>query len=241
SPSEWSYFACEPALWIRGKGSVLEIVAGPRGDRGWLDRALKADPGPGLAFDRLTAILDKLHLSASHSSPTTDEHPQFRGGLIGCFSYDLGRQFEDIEESLPSDPSWDFHLGLYDEVLAFRAETGEAIYHRLPGGGSSLLEALSEEARAQTDVPAGRRFNRHAGCDSEPTPELDESAHREYVETIRSHIRNGDVYQVNLTFRFSAPCSDPDAPLASFVRLRTANPSPFGAYLNLPDCSIVSA
>jgi len=243
SPSEWSYFACDPALWIRGSGSILEIVPGPCGDRGWLSRTLRADTGPGPSFDRLAAILQKLHVSPPtqdiRSSPGSV--PAFRGGLAGCFSYDLGRQFEDIPDSLPRDQAWDFQLGLYDEVLAFRPDTGETIYYQLPGGGTRLLEALRGKLEREEHCPTSGPLARQAGSDAEPRPELDEATHRDRVETIRRHIRDGDVYQVNLTLRFSAACSDPDAPLASFLRLRRDNPSPFGAYIDLPDGALVSA
>jgi len=240
SPSGWSYFAFEPAVWLRGLGSILDMVPGPKGDRGWLARILRADPGPGPSFDRLAVILQKLHISPS-TNATEQPGPDFQGGLAGCFSYDLGRQFETVPDTLASNQPWDFLLGLYDEVLAFREDTGEAIYYRLPGGDTVLLEALGNEATPQQDRATAQPFNHHAGTDEELRPDLDEDTHRGHVETIREHIRNGDVYQVNLTLRFTAPCSDPDAPLASFLRLRHHNPSPFGAYLDLPDETLVSA
>ena len=28
---DWSYLACEPAVWIRGAGSLLEVLPGPAG------------------------------------------------------------------------------------------------------------------------------------------------------------------------------------------------------------------
>lgn len=188
---------CEPALWLRGVGDRFELLPGPTGERGWMERARALDPGEGLAWERLAAIGRGLR---GHD-----------GGLAGFFSYDLGRRFERVPELLPGELPWDFVLGLYDGASPS------------PGPSPSLCDLLD------------------AGVDGPPRPELDQLAHQRGVARIRALIAAGSVYQANLTFRMRAPCSDPRAPLATFLRLQAENPSPYAAFMDLPGLSLVSA
>lgn len=225
-----SYVAAEPALWLRGRGDVFEVLPGPLGDRGWGDRVRRADPETGGAFDRLQAIARALR-----------RHPQavgvarrFPGGLAGFFSYDLGRRFEDVPdtiESRPGDVPWDFVLGLYDEVLAIDATTGERRVHRLPGHGARVDRATPILPAHPPTVP---------GSASAPVPEMSQEEHAAAVGAIREAIVAGTIYQANLTLRFRAPSTHPDAPLATFLRLQAGNPAPFAAYLDLPGMTVVS-
>ncbi len=226
SSSPASYASCEPAVWLRGAGPILEILPGPAGDRGWLRRVEAADPGPGASFDRLATIARRLRLPLPVPN-VADPAPVFRGGFAGCFSYDLGRRFEDVPARLPSDVPWDFLVGLYDEVAC--VADGALTWTALPG----------VEPRLQ-DLPAAPAIDASAGSDAAPAPELTRAEHGARVEAIREHIAAGTIYQANLTLRFSAPATHPDAPLATFLRLRRDNPSPYGAYLDLPGTTVVS-
>ena len=58
------------------------------------------------------------------------------------------------------------------------------------------------------------------------------------VEKIRDAIAAGDVYQVNLTRRLSAPIDRDSSMLALGERLADGNPAPFAAVIELPDAGI---
>jgi para-aminobenzoate synthetase component 1 len=63
---------------------------------------------------------------------------------------------------------------------------------------------------------------------------LDQPAFEDGVRAIRAAIAAGDVYQVNLTRRLSAPLP-PDADVAALgAALATGNPAPFSAVVRLP-------
>ena len=65
--------------------------------------------------------------------------------------------------------------------------------------------------------------------------------HDDYVRAVRrakEYIAAGDIYQVNLSQRLSAPLTPP--PLDLYRRLRGSNPSPFAAYFETPDGAVVS-
>lgn len=226
-----SYIAAEPAVWLRGRGQVLEILPGPLGDRGWVDRIASADPATGFAFDRLKAIQTRIRV------PGLTElggKGSFRGGLAGFFSYDLGREFESVPTELPtrsSDVPWEFVLGLYDEVLAVDGQTGERRVFRLPGSARRIDLHTPLLPVHLPDAPGAARA---------PEPEMSKEEHTSAVQAIRDHIAAGTIYQANLTLRFRAPSTHPRAPIATFLRLQRANPAPFAAFLDLPGLALVS-
>lgn len=64
------------------------------------------------------------------------------------------------------------------------------------------------------------------------------SEYRRAISRIREHIAAGDTYQVNFTIRLRAFW--PENPFAIFLALYQTQPSPFAAFLNLPDLAVCS-
>jgi para-aminobenzoate synthetase component 1 len=76
---------------------------------------------------------------------------------------------------------------------------------------------------------------------SEPLRLTSNFRRRDYIEAIRrakEYIAAGDIYQVNLSQRLSAPLVT--NPLDLYRRLSRSNPSPFAAYFDTPDGAVVS-
>ena len=70
---------------------------------------------------------------------------------------------------------------------------------------------------------------------------LDEATFCKGVEAIRDAIAAGDVYQVNLTRRLSAPLP-PGADVAALgAALAEGNPAPYSAVVRVPGCEVASA
>src|SRR6266446_486119 len=59
------------------------------------------------------------------------------------------------------------------------------------------------------------------------------------VERAQRYIHAGDIYQVNLSQRLSAPCDVSGWDF--FQRLSAVSPAPFSAYLNCGDFQVVSS
>jgi para-aminobenzoate synthetase component 1 len=74
--------------------------------------------------------------------------------------------------------------------------------------------------------------------DAHWTTSLSRIGFEDRVETIRAHIAAGDVYQVNLTRRLSAPLPEGADIVALGATLTVGNPAPFAALLHLPDPGI---
>jgi para-aminobenzoate synthetase component 1 len=68
---------------------------------------------------------------------------------------------------------------------------------------------------------------------------MDRSRYGRAFDRIRTYIREGDCYQVNLAQRFAAYCSG--NPWSAYQALRTFNPAPFSAFLNTPQVQVLSS
>ncbi len=144
--------------------------------------------------------------------------------LVMCaLSYDLGRRIERI----PSLARDDGHLP------ALWAARYEAAYvwdralsrGRLVATSPDAAEALA--ARLRDPPPADAPL-----VPGEARPEMARADYTLALRRILEHIADGDVYQVNYTLRFSAPCGGLD-PGAFFTRLHARTPAPFAACLRL--------
>jgi len=61
------------------------------------------------------------------------------------------------------------------------------------------------------------------------------------IKQIKSHIRNADVYQVNLTNKFYGEFKEKPDYLNLFLKLISLNPVPFAGYIRIDDLHIISA
>jgi para-aminobenzoate synthetase component 1 len=68
---------------------------------------------------------------------------------------------------------------------------------------------------------------------------MDDAAYARAFARVQDYLVAGDVYQVNLTRRFDAPCDDPASML--YARLRERARAPYGALFTAPGRAIVSA
>ena len=175
--------------------------------------------------DPLETLREQLRL---HAAPTDPRVP-FAGGAIGWLGYELGARLAGISPPISTDqPAPDLALGFYDHALVRNHATGRtwALGKSNPYGCSASLPPLPKSN------PSGY------SC-AEPAPDFPRADYLAAVARIRDYIAAGDVYQVNLTQRFSAP--RPADPFALYQRLRAANPAPFAAYLDLAGHQVLSS
>jgi para-aminobenzoate synthetase component 1 len=72
-----------------------------------------------------------------------------------------------------------------------------------------------------------------------PQSNMSPSLYAKAFDRIKYYLKEGDCYQVNLTQRFSSPCSG--NPWIAYKALRKINAAPFSAYLNFPEVQILSS
>jgi len=143
-------------------------------------------------------------------------------GLYGAFGYDLVTQFEDLQVSRERDPGQrDLVLYLPDRLLVV-ADNGAAQEVSYDfAWGSVRTAGLPRTGAEQPYVPDAAAVER-----SDPP-----ATFRRTVELAIDAFRRGDLFEVVSSQMFTVPC--PSRPSKVFRRLRTHNPAPYGALINL--------
>jgi len=161
-----------------------------------------------------------------------DGAPLDRGAVpwwIGWIAYDAawseaGRLGLRAPARHPRDALPVVCLGRYESLIAVDREAGR---------GWALgpdAEALRERVERASARPACRA---KAGAASVP-PRAD---HRRAIERALDAIAAGEIYQVNLARRWTAPYAG--SPLALWRAMREASPVPLGMYLERPDHAVL--
>lgn len=152
--------------------------------------------------------------------------PPFKGGWVGYFSYDFGRVFEKIPTIAQDDLFLPlFQFTYHDDLWALDRQSNENYRISTP--------------RWADPVPIRFRDTLGIGQDqSRLISTFRRSEYQKAVERCIEYIRAGDVFQINLSQRFSAPLREP--PHQIYLRLHRKSPGWFGAYLGLGNHAIVS-
>ena len=182
---------------------------------------------------------------ADYKSPRFDYLPSFTGGLVGYFSYDyLGYSEPAVRCNVEDNEAFkDVDLMLFDKVIAFdnlrqkiilivnmplnEPETG---YNKAVIELQQLCDLIKNGAKKQE--PAGRLTG-----DAEPL--FDQATYCGMVEQAKHYIREGDIFQIVLSNRLSAPFEG--SLLNTYRILRTINPSPYMFYFSGADVEVAGA
>lgn len=179
---------------------------------------------------------------AEHVSPRSDDLPPFTGGLVGYFSYDYPGYAEpsvrcDVEDT---EDFKDVDLMLFDKVIAFdnlRQVIVLIADMQLAEGETGYNKAALELKHMAELLREGKKIREPAGRLKGPvTPLFDRKRYCDMVERAKAHIREGDIFQIVLSNRLSAPFEG--SLLNAYRVLRTINPSPYMFYLSGTDVEV---
>lgn len=168
----------------------------------------------------------------------------FPGGAVAILPYEAGAALEGGPPASGADASpW---YGLYDTFAVHHGEEVEVVSWGWDGeafdGRAALRRARDLEERLRTGGARADEADGATGAGAAAgellSVSLDEDAHADAVARIREHIRDGDIYQANLTARFSVRTAL--APDALFALLLRDNPAPYAAYVETDDGAVVS-
>lgn len=176
--------------------------------------------------------------------------PNFRGGFVGVFSYELGGAIE----SLPDMPPYRLGEatiaplagGLYSDLLAFNHQTRQCfiLATGLPADGGA---ARRQRAEAQIAKWQALITSADAVDDLPPPPQVTMrsnftgQSYQMAVENIIEHICAGDIFQANLSQSFDGRFLKPYAPFDLYRRLRALSPAPFSGFLQFADWALLSS
>jgi aminodeoxychorismate synthase component I len=243
-----SYVTADPYLIFRSRGDTVDLhwTAAPKGKYG-KRASLKRKP-----------LLKLRELMANYRTTRLDGLPAFTGGAVGFFSYEFVHQFEKLPRNAQDDlgiseacflfvdlvAAFD-HLankawlivnpGAREQEMGFRKPEPDQ-WGRLYDEAVERLKAFAGTLSSAGGRPAAARARTHLRLE----PSLTQDRFESMVRRCKEYIAAGDIYQANLSQRFSVPARSLD-PLRLYEVLREINPSPFAAYAEFGDLTIVSS
>jgi len=235
----------------RGRYSMIgldpDVIFRAVGDAAEINRDALSNPGgfEPCAEPPLAALRELIALSAVPQSP---QLPPMAAGVFGYLGYDMVRQMERLA------PAKDDKIGVPDALLlrptvmvvfdTVRDEISIVTPARprpgVPAGAAyEAAQARLDRIVATLEAPLEHRES----CDDPlllaqaPVSNTSESRFLQMVERAKEYIRAGDIFQVVLSQRFTAPFALPA--FALYRALRRVNPAPFLCFLDFADFQIV--
>jgi len=238
----YSFLGCNPSAILTGDKAQSSYRT--REGR----KTMLVDP-----FSYLRKMMADAHIRK------VDGLPPFIGGAVGYLSYDLVRQFETLPSIAADDLSLpDLQFALFDVIAAVEHQTNRVHLLYCPSGERFLgepREKLYREGLDRLAAFAAQLMGTSPEATPSPTirhvsfhPEQTQAAYMDRVRRCQDYIAAGDIYQANLSHRFTVaindmPESSRDRLMAwqdLYGRLRRVNPSPFSGLLHFDNVALVS-
>ena len=182
---------------------------------------------------------------SGYRSPRIEGLPPVTGGLVGYFSFDyFGYSEESVRNTARDTENFrDVDLMLFNKVIAFdnmRQKIILIVNMRLDEPETNYNKAAWELKQLVSLLRTGEKKNEPGGTLlGEITPLFSKEQFCEMVEKAKHHIREGDIFQIVLSNRLSAPFEG--SLLNTYRLLRTINPSPYMFYLSGTDVEVAGA
>ncbi|MEI7750654.1 MAG: anthranilate synthase component I family protein [Candidatus Omnitrophota bacterium] len=216
----FSYIGMDPELEIRLEEKKL-----------WVDGSMSGKFSSRDFFPVLKKILKKYQASSRRT------HPFFTGGFVGYFGYEAAALCDKIKFRPKSSPAIPHvYLGLFRDVIVYDHQ--RRIYHVVVNAVQrATINAQREKLKAYFEKPAAKA-RQHFKLTKFKT-EMTKERFKGMVRKAKEYIAAGDIYQANLSQRFSFGYRG--SSLELYGKLRAINPSPFSCFLKAGDLEIVSS
>jgi len=226
----YSFLGADPSVIIQGKGKQVSVTRNGETE----ESTVTGDP---------LGVLKNL---LSEYKPVEVEGlPRFFGGAVGYLTYDMIRFFESIETKHPEKEAPDFFFLITDTLLVF-----DNVRHRIKIVSNTLIDhndlkssydravqkidamvdLLNQPLQMTTPLKKGKTL-------SSPTSNITQEHFETSVLKAKEYIEAGDIFQVQISQRFSVPLEAD--PFTVYRALRTINPSPYMFYLGLGETHLV--
>ncbi|MBR4514028.1 MAG: anthranilate synthase component I [Lachnospiraceae bacterium] len=184
-------------------------------------------------------------LLGKYRSVRFDYLPPFTGGLVGYFSYDYLKYSEPTLKNAVYDKEEfkDVDLMLFDRVIAFDNVAQKIVLIvniKLNDMEAEYERAIAELEKLEKLLKTGSKSKEETGrILGEFKPVFDKEHYCSMVEKAKDYIHEGDIFQIVLSNRLSAPFAG--SLLDTYRVLRTINPSPYMFYFSGTDVEVAGA
>lgn len=228
--NRYSIIGLRPFLTFKAKASRIEI----------------REPNRTTSFTGNPFIILKKYLSKYYIDTLNPNLPT-TAAAVGYFGYDLKNFVEEIPDIAVDDLKLpDCYIGFYDTLLIFDNFEGclYIVANCLQGKFSrpNRLKAKESIQKIKKIISKGTPSNAKYRLKNNGFNITSNFCKKDYIHAInriKRYIEEGDIYQVNLSQRFSTDISY--NPIDIYERLRHVNPAPFAAYLNFDKFQVISA
>jgi anthranilate synthase component 1 len=223
----YSFVAGDPAAIVSVDGDGTRISSVAR-DLGF----------PDVVADRAVPSLRRV--AHALRAPHLPGLPPLTGGLVGLLTYEAAGLLDGHPCPAGGEtPSPPIHLLAIDRAVVFdhwKQRLFLVSHARRYEEAADALEHLAERIR-EARPPAAEPLGETGAFD--PGPAEDAFGFTESVQRAKEHILAGDIFQVVLSRRRSAPA--PEGGLPIYRRLRVANPSPYMFFLRVPGLELAGS
>lgn len=205
--ARYSFIGFDPVFEFKSRGKVVEIDG---------ERVKVQDP-----YHELQRSLSQFKCGRVGMFP-------FSGGLVGYFSYDIVRFFEELPNTLKDDLKFpDAHFIIPAHVMVFdHVKRSVALVSYAPEGDKIEQVIRSDVGSDGFSLSMGK-------------PNMREKEFEGAVTKAKEYIREGDIFQVIISRRLSGRYEGD--PLQFYKSLREINPSPYMFYLDFGTTRVVGS
>ncbi len=226
----YSFLGADPAMILTAEGGRVTLT------RGGETETFSSDGNPLEVLQKILADFRPVHV---------DGLPRFFGGAVGCIGYEAVRFFEPIALKAQTTPDFVFlitgTLLIFDTIrhriqvvsnVFIRDNNLAHSYHEAQKAIDAII-ALLRGPLPETDRPV------LVSSAAPPVSNVTREAFTSAVLKAQEYIKAGDIFQVQLSQRFSVPitCS----PFSVYRALRVINPSPYLFYLQMGQRCLVGS
>ncbi len=223
----YSFFGFDPDIIWRSSGDTSEIS---RDGGAYI-------PCKGKPLDALRALQDEIQFDLPEGLPP------MAAGLFGYLGYDMVRQVESLGKGKADPIGTPDAIKVRPRIVCIFDQVAQEIIIGTPlpaGGNYAAACARIERVAADLTLPVSANTARDVAIPTlNPTLGTDADTFGTRVAKAKDYILAGDVFQVVIGQRLSAPL--PASPFALYRSLRRMNPSPFLYFLDFDDHQVVGS
>ncbi len=190
------------------------------------------------------------HIHQKFACDMVPDLPPFQGGVIGYLNYDLGRNFESLPNIAIDDMQFPcIELGVFPLVISFDHGLKKAW---IVSTGFPELDLKKRAIKAKQDLsnclnllakplPSKKTKSISVLSQNDISSNFSADAYQQAVLKTINYIKAGDIFEANLSQRFSAKLPKYFDTCELYHRLHDKNPAPFAAFIRLSEVEILSS